>query len=118
MTVHERVVGDVTILEVDGRMTVDAQGDVRLRIEVRRLLQQGRKRFVLHLERVPQMDSSGLCDLVTAHTAAMRRDGWLKLLHLSPRVRDLLAVTKLLTVLEVFDSEADAVASFGPASSI
>ena len=118
MTVEERAIGDVTILNVEGRMTIEAPQDERLADKVRALLKRGRKQIVLDLARVPQIDSTGLCDIVMAYTTTVRRDGSLKLLHPSPRVRDVLTITKLKTILEVYDSEADALASFGSRPSI
>ena len=112
MTVEERTIGDVTILDVKGRLTVDAPGEVRLADTVGSLVSHGRKRIILNLAAVSQVDSSGLCDVATASTAAVRDGGELKLLNPTARVRDLLVVTKLLTVLEAYDSEEAAVASF------
>ena len=99
-------------------MTVDATDNDRLTDTVRGLLARGRTQIVLNLQRVSQIDSSGLCDIVTAYTATVRQDGSLKLLHLTPRVRDLLTITKIITILEVYDSEASALASFEPGPSV
>jgi anti-sigma B factor antagonist len=118
VTVEERAIGAATILDVKGRMTVDASDNERLTDRVRGLLARGRTRIVLNLERVSQIDSSGLCDIVTAYSATVRQDGSLKLLHLTPRVRDLLAITKIITILEAYDSEASALASFDPRPSV
>jgi anti-sigma B factor antagonist len=112
VTVQERAIGDVTILIVEGRMTADAPHDERVAGTVRSLLKRGRKQIVLDLARVSHIDSTGLCDIVMAYTTTIRRDGWLKLLHPTARVRDLLTITKLRTILETYDSEADALASF------
>jgi anti-sigma B factor antagonist len=118
VTVEERAIGAATILDVRGRMTVDATDNDRLTDTVRGLLARGRTQIVLNLQRVSQIDSSGLCDIVTAYTATVRQDGSLKLLHLTPRVRDLLTITKIITILEVYDSEASALASFEPGPSV
>ena len=118
MKVDERAIGDVTILTVEGRMAIDAPHDERLADKVRSLLKQGRKRIVLDLAGVSHIDSTGLCDIVTAYTTTIRRDGSLKLLSPSPLVRDLLRITKLRTVLEAYESEADVLASFGPGPSV
>ena len=118
MKVEERAIGDVTILAVEGRMTVDASQDERVADKVRALLRQGRKQIVLDLAGVSHIDSSGLCDIVMAYTTTIRRDGSLKLLNPTPRVRDLLRITKLRTVLDAYDSEADALASFGSSPSV
>ena len=118
MKVEERAIGDVTILTVEGRMTVDALQDERVADKVRSLLKRGRKQIVLDLAGVSHIDSTGLCDVVMAYTTTIRRDGSLKLLGPTPRVRDLLRITKLHTVLDAYDSEADALASFGPRPSV
>ena len=80
MKVEERAIGDVTILTVEGRLAIDAPHDERLADKVRSLLKQGRKRIVLDLAGVSHIDSTGLCDIVTAYTTTIRRDGSLKLL--------------------------------------
>ena len=118
MTVEERAIGDVTILNVEGRMTIDAPHDERLADTVRGLLKRGRKQIVLDLARVSHIDSTGLCDIVMAYTTTIRREGSLKLLHPTARIKDLLTITKLRTILEVYDAEADALASFGPRPSV
>ena len=118
MKVEERAIGDVTILTVEGRMAVDASHGERLADRVRGLLKRGCKQIVLDLAGVSHIDSTGLCDIVTAYTTTIRRDGSLKLLNPTPRVRDLLRITKLRTVLDAYDSEADALASFGPRPSV
>jgi anti-sigma B factor antagonist len=112
VTIEERAIGAATILDVKGRMTVDASDAERLTDTVRDLLARGRARIVVNMERVSQIDSSGLCDMVTAYTAAVRRDGSLKLLHVPAKVRDLLTITKIITILEAYDSEPAALASF------
>jgi anti-sigma B factor antagonist len=113
--VDERALGDVTILDVDGRMSIE--GPDRLVCgTVRRLLPLGRKQFLLNLARVPYIDSTGLAEILEAYATTKRQGGGFKLEHLSPHVRELLRITALLTVFEVFDSEADALASFGSAT--
>jgi len=114
MAIEERASGAVVILDIEGRMTIESRTDLLLPDRVRRLLQEGRKQFLLNLEGVRYVDTSGLCDLVEAYVTTTRQGGSLKLLHLTERVRYLLVITKLLTVLEAYESEADAVASFGP----
>lgn len=113
MTVEQRTSGRVIILDVQGRMTIETAGNMALAEIVRRLLPQGHKSIVVNLAGVPSLDSCGLCNLVDAYVAATRRGGSLKLLYLTPPIRKILAVTRLLTIFEVYDSEADAVASFG-----
>ena len=117
MTIEERPSGSVMVLELDGRMTVEALSDMPLTANVRRLLQEGRRQILLNLENVPYLDTAGICSIVEAYVMTRRQKGSLKLLHLTAQVRKVLAVTRLLTILEVYESEADAVASFGSAVS-
>lgn len=117
MTIEQRSSGGVTILDVRGKMTIEALGDLVLAERVRSVLEEGRMRILLNLEAVSYVDTIGLCNLVEAYLTARRQGGALKLLRLTPHVRELLAVTRLLTVFEACDSEADAVASFDPAMS-
>ena len=114
MTLHERWIGDVTIIDIDGRMTVEDGADV-FRDAVRRLVRQDRVKFVLDFRAAPYIDSTALGEVVRAYTSATRKGGTLKLLNVTPRVHDLLMITKLLTVFDLFDAEAEAVKSFGVA---
>ena len=116
MTIEERASGGVTIFDVRGRMTIEDVGDMALAEKVRPLLQAGRKQMLLNLEGVPYLDTMGLCNIVEAYITTKRQGGSLKLLHLTPHVRELLVITKLLTVFEAYASEAAAVASFGPSA--
>lgn len=112
MTITERAVGGVQILDVEGPITGGADSALRLADKVRSLLQQGDKRLVVNLARVAYMDSAGLGELVQAYTTAARQGGSVKLLNVTNRLHDLLLITKLVTVFEVFDSEVAAVTSF------
>ena len=112
MSIEERTSGNVTVLDVAGRMTIETVGDMPLLARVRRLLQGGRTRVVLNLGGVPYVDTTGIADLVEAYVAAKRQGGSLKLLRLTPHVRAVLTMTRLLTILEAYDTEADAVTSF------
>jgi anti-sigma B factor antagonist len=88
------------------------EGDELLKDKLNSLLQQGRRKVVLNLEEVPYIDSAGLGQIVGGYTTITRQGGSLKLLNLTKRITDLLSITKLLTVFETYDSEADAVRSF------
>jgi anti-sigma B factor antagonist len=112
MSIEERTSGNVTVLDVAGRMTIETVGDMPLLARVRRLLKGGRTHVVLNLAGVPYVDTTGIADLVEAYVATRRQGGSLKLLQLTPRVRAVLTMTRLLTILEVYEAEADAVASF------
>ena len=116
MTIEERASGGVTILDVRGRMTIEDVQDMLLAEKVRPLLQTGRKQILLNLEGVPYVDTMGLCNVVEAYITARRQGGSLKLLGLTPHVRELLMITRLLTVFEAYASETTAVASFGPSA--
>jgi anti-sigma B factor antagonist len=111
MQIHQRTVGDVTIIDLHGKMTL-GEGDELLRDKVNSLIQQSQKKLVLNLAEVPYIDSAGLGEIVRTYTTVSREHGSLKLLHLTKRIQDLLAITKLLTIFETFDNEAEAVASF------
>ena len=114
MQIEERAVGDVLILDVKGRITL-GEGDELLKDKVNSLLNQGQKKIVLNLAAVPYIDSAGLGESVRTYTTVSRQGGNLKLLNLTKRITDLLAITKLLTVFETYESENDAVQSFSSA---
>lgn len=114
MQIQERAVGDVVVLDLKGKITL-GEGDELLKDKVNSLVNQGHKKIVLNLEAVPYIDSAGLGEVVRTYTTVSRQGGSLKLLNLTKRITDLLSITKLLTVFETFDSEADAVRSFSTA---
>ena len=116
MQLEERVVGDVAIVKVTGDITLNRGGDVLLKDKVQSLLQQGHTKLIVDLSSVSYVDSAGLGELVQAYATTRNRGGALKLHGITKRLHDLLIVTKLLTVFEVFDNEAEAVASFGAAT--
>ena len=111
MQIEQRSVGDVTIIDLKGKMTL-GEGDELLRDKVNSLIQQGLKKLVLNLAEVPYIDSAGLGEIVRTYTTVSRQGGQLKLLSLTKRITDLLSITKLLTVFETFENEHDAVRSF------
>jgi anti-sigma B factor antagonist len=106
-----RQVGDVTVVDVSGRITL-GEGSSNLRDGIRTLVNDGHKKLVLNLADVSYIDSSGIGELVSAFTSVANNGGHLKLLNLTKRVRDLLQITKLYTVFDVYDSETTAVRSF------
>ncbi len=106
-----REVSGVTLVDLSGKITL-GEGGLTLRDEVHKLLAEGQKKIVLNLSDVNYIDSSGLGELVSAYTAVKNAGGELKLLNLTSKVRDLLVITKLVTVFDVKDDEAAAVASF------
>jgi anti-sigma B factor antagonist len=106
-----RQVGDVTVLDLSGRITL-GEGSVTLRDAVREVLASNSKKILLNLAEINYIDSSGIGELVSAFTTVKNAGGQLKLLSLTKKVHDLLQITKLLTVFDVSDDEASAVASF------
>ena len=115
MMIAERLVGDVTILDLKGKITL-GEGDELLRGRLMRMIASGRRKIILNLADVPYVDSSGNGEIVRSYAFVSRHGGQLKLLNLTKRIMDLLSLTKLLTVYETFDDERDAIRSFGSAS--
>ena len=111
MVIEERVVGDVTILDLKGKMTL-GEGDELLKDKINSLIHQGQKKLLLNLESVPYIDSAGLGEIVRTYTTVSRQGGNLKLVNLTKRITDLLSITKLLTVFETFETEPDALKSY------
>jgi anti-sigma B factor antagonist len=111
MTMSERMVGAITLLDLDGQLVLGASAE-GLRDKLRSLLQQGQQQFIVNLAKVPYMDSGGLGELVQAYATVTRQGGALKLMNLTSRLRDLLVITKLATVFDCYDSEDAALASF------
>ena len=111
MTVSERAVGGVVLLDVAGQLTLGDGAD-RLRDKVRSLLQGGQKQFLVNLAAVSYMDSAGLGELVQAYATTKKQGGTLKLMNITSRLRDLLVITKLAAVFDSYDNEAAALASF------
>lgn len=111
LNISERQAGDITILDMDGKVTI-GEGSVALRNTIRRLLGEGKKKILLNLGNVGYIDSSGIGELVSSFTAVNKEDGSLKLLNLTQKIQDLLAITKLLTVFDVFENEGEALSSF------
>jgi anti-sigma B factor antagonist len=104
--VLEHVYPNVVVLELSERLTVETEAD--LRQAVRRQLDAGRRHLVLDLARVPYVDSCGLGTMVQAYVSAHRMGGSVKLWNITPRVRQLLTITRLLTVFELYHPEARA----------
>ncbi|PYP84588.1 MAG: anti-sigma factor antagonist [Blastocatellia bacterium AA13] len=111
LSIKERESGNVTILDLSGKITI-GEGSVQLRDEVRKLLLAEKKSILLNLGDVSYVDSSGIGELVSSYTTTSNQGGHLKLLNLTKKIQDLLMITKLLTVFETFDKEDAAIASF------
>ena len=111
LDVKERQAGDVTILDLSGEVRI-GEGAVALRDSIRNLADQGKKKVLLNLAGVKYMDSTGVGELIANYTTVTRGGGQLKLLSLTERIQNLLVITKLLTVFDAYDNEADALKSF------
>src|SRR5215213_7426565 len=112
LDISERQMGDVTVLDLNGDITF-GEGSLLLRAAIRRLLGEDKKKIFLNFAKAGYLDSSGVGELVSGYTAVSRENGSLKLLNLPPRIHQLLAITKLLTIFEVAENAAEA---FGGAS--
>jgi len=106
-----RTAGDVRIVDLDGKITIGG-GDVQLRQLIEESLGAGQNKLLLNLKGVSHVDSAGIGEMVGCYTTVTRRGGRMKLENLPPKINDLLTVTQLITVFDVFDNEAEAVASF------
>ncbi|MBI3651386.1 MAG: STAS domain-containing protein [Acidobacteria bacterium] len=111
LNITTREVGEVTILDLSGKVTI-GEGSVQLREAVRQLLDNGKKKILLNLGDVSYVDSSGIGELVSSYSTTNKNGGQLKLLNLTKKIQDLLAITKLLTVFEIHESEDAALTSF------
>ena len=111
LDVKERQAGDVTILDMSGDVRI-GEGAVSLRDSIRTLADQGKKKVLLNLAGVKYMDSTGVGELIANYTTITRQGGQLKLLNLTDRIQNLLVITKLLTVFDSYDNEAEALKSF------
>jgi anti-sigma B factor antagonist len=111
MKIEKRVVGDVHLLDCSGKITL-GEGTMAVRNLVREVLKNGGKKLVLNLSDVNYIDSSGIGELVSSFTTVTNQGGQLKLLNLTKKIQELLAITKLLTVFQTFDDEQSAINSF------
>jgi len=111
MTIDTRTANGVTILDIHGRITI-GEGSAEVRSVVRELLAAGKKNILLNMGDVSYVDSSGIGELVSSFTTVTNQGGKLRLLSLTKKLQELLAITKLLTVFDCYDDEDEAVASF------
>ena len=112
MRVDQRIIDDVTVMKVHGDIVLNGPGPA-LADRVRALLEQDRRRIVLDLGDVRYVDSGGIGELVESFTAARNRGGAVKLLGVTKRLGDLLVVAKLVNVFECFETQEEAIGSFG-----
>jgi anti-sigma B factor antagonist len=111
LEVAERQAGDVTILDMSGAVRI-GEGSVALRDAIRGLADSGKKKIILNLAGVNYVDSTGIGELIANYTTISRQGGQLKLLNLTDRIQNLLVITKLLTVFDSYEDEAEALKSF------
>jgi anti-sigma B factor antagonist len=111
MKANSRTVDDVEIISLQGKITIGS-GDTQLREVITNADNAGKTKILLDLSGVTTIDSSGIGELVGSYTTATNRGGKLKLLHLPAKLNELLHVTQLITVFEVYENEAEAIASF------
>jgi len=111
LNIKQRQAGDVAILALDGEVRM-GDSATALRGAIRGLVAGGNQKILLNLGGVKYIDSSGIGELVSSYTAIGKENGQLKLLNLTQKLQDLLAITKLLTVFDVYESEAEALNSF------
>ena len=111
LEVTERQAGDVTILDMSGAVRM-GEGSIALRNAIRGLVDGGKKKILLNLRAVKNIDSSGIGELIANYTTVSRDGGQLKLLNLTEKIQNLLVITKLLTVFDAYDNEAEALNSF------
>jgi anti-sigma B factor antagonist len=111
LEVTERQAGDVTILDMNGSVRM-GEGAISLRNSIRGLIDGGKKKILLNLGGVKNIDSSGIGELIANYTTISRDGGQLKLLNLTDKIQNLLVITKLLTVFDSYDNESDALNSF------
>jgi anti-anti-sigma factor len=115
MRIVERRIGEVTILQLIGRLELE-EGDNVLRDAVNQLVEAGRNKILLDMKEVTRLDSAGIGMLVSKYLTARRSGGVIKILHPTERTDHLMDITKLTTVFEIFDDEGKAVRSFGPSA--
>jgi len=109
--INERREGDVTVLDLKGRIRISG-GTLALHRSIRCLVDEGKTKILLNLSSVTHIDSIGLGELISSQVTLNNRGGEIKLIHLTELVHDLMTITKLLTVFDVYDNEPDALASF------
>lgn len=108
--INERREGSVTVLDLKGRVRIGCS--TALHEAIRCLVREGKTQVLLNLAGVTHVDSTGFGELISSHITLSDQGGAIKLVHLTERLRDLMTITKLLTVFEVYDNESDALASF------
>jgi|ERR1043165_3359552 anti-sigma B factor antagonist len=111
LKIERRQAGEVTVLDMSGKMRIGESGAVFCDT-IRGLVEEGRRKILLNLQAVTHIDSTGLGELIASSNTLDKKGGRVKLLHLTRRVRELMILTKLLTIFDVYESESDALDSF------
>jgi anti-sigma B factor antagonist len=111
MDIKERVVDGVSVLDLSGKIVL-GEGDGQVRERIKDLLSDGQKKILLNLGDVTYVDSAGLGALISSYTTTKREGAQLKLVNLTKRIQDLLAITKLITVFDTYDNEQEAIESY------
>ena len=114
MDIKERVVEGVSVLDISGKIVL-GEGDIQIKDRIKDLLADGQRSILLNLGDVSYMDSAGLGALISGYTTVKREGGQLKLVNLTKRIKDLLAITKLITVFDTYENENEAIGSYKPA---
>ena len=111
LCIHERRERDVAVLDLKGRIRISG-GTLALHRSIRCLVEEGKTKILLNLAGVTHIDSTGLGELISSYVTLSNKGGEIKLVHLTERLKDIMTITKLLTVFDVYDNEPDALASF------
>ena len=111
LSIEERMFRGVTIIDLAGKVAI-GESNRRLHETIKRLVAEGKRHIIVNLAKVTHIDSSGLGELVGGYTTLKAVDGFLKLVNVNDRVTNLMTITKLYTVFEIFGNELDAVYSF------
>lgn len=106
-----RNVGEVSIVDLPGRIT-HGDTDLELKMAVGSLLEEGRRRIVMNMEKVAFMDSAGLGELVACHKRVVEKGGAIRILRPNKKVLDLFTITKLISLFDIFEEEKQAIESF------
>jgi anti-sigma B factor antagonist len=109
--INQRREGDVTVLDLKGRIRISG-GNLVLHRSIRCLVDEGKTKILLNLADVTHIDSMGLGELISSQITLRNKGGEIKLVHLTERLRDIMTITNLLTVFDVYDNEPDALNSF------
>ena len=111
MVPETRIVGDVVIIDLKGRVT-HGSGDLEMRETIQQLLDEGKRKFVINLEKVTFMDSAGIGELVACHKRAVEKGAMIKILKPNEKLLDLFTITKLIEIFDIYENEKEALKSF------